>query len=71
MKGKELRELTKEELLKKRKDIKEELFNLRFQHSSGQLENTARHEAPQEGCGTNRNGCTSEGIKRLKRSIWN
>lgn len=42
MKGKELRELTKEELLKKRKDIKEELFNLRFQHSSGQLENTAR-----------------------------
>jgi large subunit ribosomal protein L29 len=42
MKGKELRELTKEELLKKKKDIKEELFNLRFQHSSGQLENTAR-----------------------------
>ncbi|MBA4391301.1 MAG: 50S ribosomal protein L29 [Syntrophus sp. (in: bacteria)] len=42
MKGKELRELTKEELSKKKKDIKEELFNLRFQHSSGQLENTAR-----------------------------
>lgn len=34
--------MTKEELLKKKKDIKEELFNLRFQHSSGQLENTAR-----------------------------
>lgn len=42
MKGKDLKELTKEELLKKKKDIKEELFNLRFQHSSGQLENTAR-----------------------------
>lgn len=42
MKGKELRELTKEELLKKKKDVKEEIFNLRFQHSSGQLENTAR-----------------------------
>ena len=42
MKGKEIRELTKEELSKKKKDIKEELFNLRFQHSSGQLENTAR-----------------------------
>ena len=32
----------KEELLKKKKDTKEELFNLRFQHSTGQLENTAR-----------------------------
>ncbi len=42
MKAKELKELTKEELLKKKKDLKEEMFNLRFQHSTGQLENTAR-----------------------------
>jgi len=42
MKTKDLKELTKEELLKKKKDTKEELFNLRFQHSTGQLENTAR-----------------------------
>ncbi len=42
MKAKDLKELTKEELLKKKKDFKEELFNLRFQHSTGQLENTAR-----------------------------
>jgi large subunit ribosomal protein L29 len=42
MKGRELRDLTKEELLKKKKDTKEELFNLRFQHSTGQLENNAR-----------------------------
>jgi large subunit ribosomal protein L29 len=42
MKGKDLKELTKEELLKKKKDTKEELFNLRLQHSTGQLENTAR-----------------------------
>lgn len=42
MKGRELRDLTREELLKKKKDAKEELFNLRFQHSTGQLENTAR-----------------------------
>ncbi len=42
MKGKELKELTREELLKKKKDLKEEAFNLRFQHSTGQLENTAR-----------------------------
>ncbi|MCX7965515.1 MAG: 50S ribosomal protein L29 [Syntrophorhabdaceae bacterium] len=42
MKAKELREFTKEELLRKKMDIKQELFNLRFQHSTGQLENTAR-----------------------------
>ena len=42
MKARELRDLTAEELLKKKKDFKEEIFNLRFQHSTGQLENTAR-----------------------------
>ncbi len=44
MKAKELKELTIEELTKKKRDSKEELFNLRFQHSTGQLENTARIE---------------------------
>ena len=42
MKAKELRELTPEELAKRKKDLKEEVFNLRFQHSTGQLENTSR-----------------------------
>ncbi len=42
MKTKDIKELTKEELLKRKKDLKEEMFNLRFQHSTGQLENTAR-----------------------------
>jgi large subunit ribosomal protein L29 len=42
MKAKELRELTAEELLKRKKDLKEEVFNLRFQHSTGQLDNTSR-----------------------------
>jgi large subunit ribosomal protein L29 len=42
MKAKDLRELTREELNKKKKDLKEEIFNLRFQHSTGQLENTSR-----------------------------
>ncbi len=42
MKAQELKELTAEELLKREKDLKEELFNLRFQHSTGQLDNTAR-----------------------------
>ena len=42
MKAKVYRDMTVEELLKKKKDCKEEMFNLRFQHSTGQLENTAR-----------------------------
>jgi large subunit ribosomal protein L29 len=42
MKARELRDLTAEELQKKKKDFKEEIFNLRFQHSTGQLENTSR-----------------------------
>jgi len=42
MKTKDVKDLTKEELLKRKKDLKEEMFNLRFQHSTGQLENTAR-----------------------------
>jgi len=42
MKAKELRDLTPEELLKRKKELKEEAFNLRFQHSTGQLDNTSR-----------------------------
>ena len=42
MKAAELKDLTAEELLKKEKELKEEIFNLRFQHSTGQLDNTAR-----------------------------
>jgi large subunit ribosomal protein L29 len=39
MKASELRELHPEEKQLKIKDLKEELFNLRFQHETGQLEN--------------------------------
>ena len=42
MKAKELRELTPEEITKRQKDLKEEVFNLRFRHSTGQLDNTSR-----------------------------
>jgi len=42
MKNKELRELTVDELGVQYDRLKEELFNLRFQHATGQLENTAR-----------------------------
>ncbi|SEM75980.1 large subunit ribosomal protein L29 [Ligilactobacillus sp. WC1T17] len=42
MKINELNELTTDEMLEKEKQFKEELFNLRFQLATGQLENTAR-----------------------------
>ena len=41
MKTKELHELTVEELNTKLKELSEELFNLRFRHAIGQLENPA------------------------------
>ncbi len=42
MKASKVRELTGEELTKKEQDIREELFRLRFQHVTGQLENPIR-----------------------------
>ena len=41
MKVKDIRELSTAEMLEKEKQYKEELFNLRFQLATGQLENTA------------------------------
>jgi large subunit ribosomal protein L29 len=38
----ELRELTNEELVLRLKEAKEELFNLRFQMATGQLDNNRR-----------------------------
>ena len=42
VKAKELREFTEAELQAKLKDLKEELFNLRFQAVTGNLENNMR-----------------------------
>jgi len=39
MKPAEIRDLTPDERDEKLKSLKEELFNLRFQHATGQLEN--------------------------------
>ena len=39
MKGNEFKNMTDVELTKKLQDLKSELFNLRFRHASGQLEN--------------------------------
>ncbi len=42
MKPAEIRELTQEDLLGKLKEARTELFNLRFQMATSQLDNTAR-----------------------------
>ncbi len=42
MSARELRELSSEELRAKEAELRQELFNLRFQHATRQLENTAR-----------------------------
>ena len=42
MKYKDIQELTDEELAKKVEEVRAELFNLRFQMATSQLDNTAR-----------------------------
>lgn len=42
MKASELRNQSTQELQNELKSLKEELFNLRFQHATGQLENPLR-----------------------------
>ena len=42
MKASEIRDLSPEEKQRKLGDLKEEFFNLRFQHGIGQLENPQR-----------------------------
>ena len=39
MKARQVRELTDEELEVRLRDTRKELFNLRFQHATGQLDN--------------------------------
>lgn len=42
MKSSEIREMSAEDMREKLASLKEELFNLRFQHATGQLENPMR-----------------------------
>ncbi len=42
VKARELRDYSQEELAQRLKEAKEELFNLRFQAATGQLDNTSR-----------------------------
>ncbi len=45
MKTSELREITVDELWKKEQDMRKELFNLRFQQATGEIENPMRLHA--------------------------
>jgi len=58
MKANELRELTTEELQKKVADLKAELFNLRFQLATGQLDNYRRVRA------------VRKDLARVKTVLW-
>jgi large subunit ribosomal protein L29 len=42
MKAKEIRDLSTDEMQQKLTEMKHELFNLRFQHEIGQLENPSK-----------------------------
>ena len=42
MKASEIRELTDDEVVEALRTSRQELFNLRFQHATGALENTTR-----------------------------
>ena len=45
MKANEIKDMTVAELNSKLAELKQELFNLRFQHAVNQLENPKRHQA--------------------------
>jgi large subunit ribosomal protein L29 len=45
MKASELREMTLEELSSKENDLRKELFNLRFQQATGEIQNPKRISA--------------------------
>jgi large subunit ribosomal protein L29 len=45
VKGADAHNMKDDELLERLRDIQQEAFNLRFQHATGELENTARINA--------------------------
>jgi len=67
MKAKELRELSTEELEQKLAELKEELFNLRFQLATGQLENPMRVRAVRKDIARVKTLIT-ERVRQIKRA---
>ena len=66
MKASKLRELTDEELSKRANDFKEELFNLRFQLATGQLDNPMRIREVKKNIARIKTIQREREIKRLK-----
>ena len=56
MKAVEVHNLEDPQLVEFADNARKELFNLRFQHATGQLENTARLRAGEEGPGARADG---------------
>ncbi len=67
VKAKELRELSAEELEKKLAELKEELYNLRFQLATGQLENPMRVRAVRKDIARVKTVMT-ERVRQVKRA---
>jgi len=66
VKANKLRELTDEELSKRANDFKEELFNLRFQLATGQLDNPMRIREVKKNIARIKTIQREREIKRLK-----
>ncbi|MBM3310545.1 MAG: 50S ribosomal protein L29 [Candidatus Aminicenantes bacterium] len=45
MKAEQLRDMSEDELVRKKAELKDQLFKLRFQHELGQLETTGKLQA--------------------------
>ena len=73
MKATELREMTDVELNKQLKDLKAELFNLRFQHAINQLDNPIRIEAVKKDIARVMTVLAEKNARTLKREgkAWN
>ena len=63
MKANELRDMSAAELTKKLAELKEELFNLRFQHAINQLENPGRIETVKKDIARVKTGMRSNELK--------
>ena len=63
MKAKELREMTDVELNKQLKDLKAELFNLRFQHAINQLDNPIRIDHVKKDSARGRTNMAEKNVK--------
>ena len=70
MKVNKLRDLSTNELLKKVDDLKEELFNLRFQMATGQLENPMKIKEIRKDIAKAKTVLRERELKEQAESFW-